>query len=145
MKISHYRVILQRLWADDKQSTGVLYIVNEQGQPVFGSMCIERGARNNQKNVSNAPAGVYDLVFEWSPKFARKLWELKGVGNGRTELKIHPANYWHDLAGCIAPGIDLKDIDRDGYYDVTRSTDTVRRFNKVLSGITKTTIEIIDP
>ena len=138
------KVILQRHWSDRNQSTGTLLILNDNGQPVFGSMCVERGARNNQRNVSNAPAGTYKLVLEYSPRFKKKLWELKNVGNGRSELKIHPANYWHDLNGCIAPGIDLKDIDKDGYYDVTRSTDTVKRFHKALTGLTETTITIID-
>ena len=138
-----YTVKLIRHWADRNQSTGSLLILNEKGQPVFGCLCLERGDRNNQRNVSNVPAGVYPLLFEWSPRFGTRLWELKNVP-GRAECKIHAANYWDQLNGCIAPGLRLKDLDKDGYYDVTSSNATMRDFHKILKGMTRTTIEIVD-
>lgn len=138
------RVFLQRLWEDRNQSTGILYVTDDKGQPIFACLCIERGDRNNQRNVSNVPPGTYDLVLENSPRFGRDLWELKGVPN-RAECKIHPSNYWDQLNGCIAPGIELKDLDKDGYYDVTQSKNTTNAFHRVLAGMSKTTITIIDP
>lgn len=137
------KVKLIRHWSDKNQTTGTLLIINEKNQPVFGSLCIERGDRNNQRNVSRVPSGIYPLVWEWSPKFRRNLYELKNVPN-RSECKIHPSNFWDQLNGCIAPGIKLKDLDRDGYYDVTSSTTTTRAFERVLYGVKRTTIEIID-
>jgi len=136
------KVKLIRHWSDKNQTTGTLLILKNE-QPIFGCLCIERGDRNNQKNVSRVMAGTYPLVFEWSPKFKQKLWELKGVPN-RSECKIHPSNFWDQLNGCIAPGIRLKDIDRDGYYDVTSSRSTTNSFNKLLEGLTETTIKIVD-
>lgn len=138
------KVVLQRLWEDRNQSTGVLFVIDKKGQPVFASLCIERGDRNNERNVSNVPPGEYPLVFEHSPRFKQKLWELKDVPN-RSECKIHPSNYWDQLNGCIAPGLELKDLDKDGYYDVTSSRNTTDKFHKVLEGMTETTIRIIDP
>lgn len=137
------KVILHRYWNDKNQTTGTLIVLNDKGQPIFSSICIERGDRNNQKNVSRVPAGTYPLVLEYSPKFKRMLWELKNVPN-RSECKIHPSNYWDQLNGCIAPGIDLRDIDKDGYYDVVRSKYTTSLFMKALEGLTETTIKIID-
>jgi hypothetical protein len=136
-------VKLIRLWNDKNQTTGTLIVNNEKGQPIFGSLCIERGDRNNQRNVSRVPAGKYRLVFEWSPRFKQNLWELKGVPN-RSECKIHPSNFWDQLNGCIAPGVKLKDLDKDGYYDVTQSKPTTSAFQMVLKGMSETTIEIID-
>lgn len=107
------------------------------------SIAIERGDRNNQRMVSRVPADIYPLVMEESEKFGRKLWELKEVP-GRSECKIHSANYWHELNGCIAPGKSLKDMDWDGYYDLTNSGPTLNEFHRALKGIEKTTIEIID-
>ena len=138
------KVILQRYWMDRNQSTGFLMVVNDEGQPIFGSLCIERGDRQNQRNVSNVPAGTYPLVHEYSPKFRRSLWELKEVPN-RAECKIHPANKWNQLNGCIALGIRLKDINHDGYFDVTSSRVTVDEFERKMRGITATTITIINP
>jgi hypothetical protein len=136
-------VKLIRLWNDKNQTTGTLIVNNEKGQPIFGSLCIERGDRNNQRNVSRVPAGKYRLVFEWSPRFKQNLWELKGVPN-RSECKIHPSNFWDQLNGCIAPGVKLKDLDKDGYYDVTQSKPTTSAFQMALKGMSETTIEIID-
>lgn len=138
------KVILQRHWKDENQSTGSLLVVDTKtGQPVFLSPCIERGDRNNKRMVSNVPAGLYKLVYEWSPRFKRKLWELKGVP-GRSECKIHPANMWNQLNGCIAPGSFLGKVNNDGYYDVLKSTIATALFHAALKGITRTTIEIID-
>ena len=138
------RVRLQRLWEDRNQSTGVLTVIDRNGQPIYASLCIERGDRNNQRNVSNVPPGIYPLVLERSPRFNKDLYELKDVPN-RSECKIHASNYWKQLNGCIAPGIKLKDLNRDGYYDVTDSRNALESFHRALRGIKKTTIEIIDP
>lgn len=136
-------VKLIRIWNDRNQTTGVLIVYSEKGHPIFGSLCIERGDRNNQKNISRVPAGKYRLVFERSPRFKQDLWELKGVPN-RSECKIHPSNFWDQLNGCIAPGVKLKDLDKDGYYDVTQSKPTTAAFQTALKGLNETTIEIID-
>ena len=137
-------VKIQRLWNDTNQATGVLTIVNHTGQPIFACLCIERGDRNNERMVSHVPAGVYPLVLEHSPKFNQDLYELKNVPN-RSECKIHPANYWNQLNGCIALGLKLKRMNHDSYYDITNSRTTVDLFHRAMRGVTQTTIEIIDP
>ena len=81
-------VKLKRLWEDYNQTTGILYVLNSNGQPIYASSCIERGDRCNEKNVSNIPKGIYPLVFEYSPKFDCFLYEIKNVPN-RSESKIH--------------------------------------------------------
>lgn len=139
----HLEVFVIRRWSDKNQSTGFLEVRNVNGQPVFGSLCIERGDRQNKKNVSRVPAGRYLMELEWSPKFKRKLWELKEVPN-RSECKIHPSNYWGQLNGCIAPGINLTDLDRDGYYDVTSSVKTTNDFHRAMGSATLAYITIVD-
>ena len=143
------RVVLQRFWEDYNQSTGSLYVVDveDDNQPIFISACIERGDRCNEADVSNCPPGVYNLVWEYSDKFKMFLWELKGVPDGRSELKIHAANMWDQLNGCIAPGSHLGRLNRDGYYDVLASGTTLKRFHKALEPmqLLGTTITILDP
>lgn len=138
------KVILQRYKEDRNQSTGTLTVLDQNGWPVFTCPCIERGDRNNAKNVSNVLPGTYNLVLEHSPKFNMDLWELYGT-KGRSECKIHASNFWTQLNGCIAPGAYLKDLNNDGYQDVARSKQTLDAFHRVMSGITNTTITIIDP
>ena len=49
------------------------------------------------------PADTYPCVFEYSDKFKRKLWEIKGVP-ARSECKFHTGNTKADTTGCIIVG-----------------------------------------
>lgn len=51
--------------------------------------------------------GIYKMVYEYSPKFKKNLWELKNV-QGRTEIKIHNGRETRHSRGCIL----VKDVDR---------------------------------
>src|SRR5690606_41066372 len=84
---------LIRLQGDQSQTMGVLIVQDEKCRPLYIRPCIERGYRDNQQNVSNVPAGLYPIKYEYSPKFSQVLWELKNVP-GRSECKIYAANYW---------------------------------------------------
>jgi len=136
-------VILQRYKGDNNQTTGALSVIIS-GWPVFVAPCLERGFRDNKRNVSNVPAGIYRLVYEYSPRFKRYLWELKDVP-GRSECKVHSANYWFQLNGCISPGAYLRDLNGDGYYDVAASKTALANFHRALANFKETTIKIIDP
>lgn len=136
------RLELQRLWNDTKQTIGTLTIYKNE-KPIFVCLCIERGDLGNRRNVSRVLAGTYIIRYEYSPRFRRNLWELKGVPN-RSETKIHVANYWYQLNGCIAPGVSLIDINYDGYLDVTDSTITLNKIQKYLNGLRYSTITIKD-
>jgi len=138
------KVILQRYKEDFNQSTGTLTVIDANGWPVFTSPCIERGDRNNERNVSNVLPGTYPLVLEYSPRFKQDLYELKNT-KGRSECKIHASNFWDQLNGCIAPGAYLKDLDNDGYQDVARSRNTLNAFHRAMNGIRVSEIKIIDP
>tara|TARA_R110001632_G_scaffold3448_2_gene15425 strand:+ start:73 stop:507 length:435 start_codon:yes stop_codon:yes gene_type:complete len=138
------RVVLQRVWMDENQSTGSLIVLDKFRQPIYISPCIERGDRNNERNVSNVPTGTYPLVWENSPKFGM-VWELKDVPN-RSECKIHSANMWDEINGCIAPGTYLGELNADGYYDTLASGDALKRFHLALADVQEqgTTITIFN-
>ena len=126
-------IIINRDLLEDKQTLGVCYVKNEKGDIIFKSESIERGWMDNQNMISCVPDGTYDVVLEYSSRFKTKLYELKGVP-GRSECKFHAANYARQLNGCIALGKDRKDIDGDGYFDVTSSRITMEKFHEVLDG-----------
>lgn len=137
-------VILQRYKEDLNQSTGTLTVIDQEGWPLFSAPCIERGDRNNERNVSNVLPGSYPLVLEWSPRFKQNLWELKNT-LGRSECKIHASNFWHQLNGCIAPGAYLTDLNKDGYQDVARSRNTLDAFHRSMGDVKISQIIIKDP
>lgn len=135
------RIKLHRYWQDRNQSLSSCVVLDDNNQPLFSSIMLERGWRDNQKSVSCIPAGIYTVVLEWSPRFQMMLWEIKGVPN-RSECKFHASNYWHQLNGCIAPGRQPKDMNRDGYLDVTASRSTLKAFHSALKSVTQATLEI---
>lgn len=128
---------------DGKATLGTLLVYDDDGKQIFKKESLERGWLDNQRRISCVPVGVYDLVLEYSDKFRKDLWELKGVPN-RSECKIHAANYWNQLNGCIALGNARKYIDRDLILDVTSSRDTMKFFHEVMAGQTKAKIHVFD-
>jgi hypothetical protein len=103
--------------------------------------CLELPWLENKSRISCIAPGTYEMVWEYSPAFKRKLWELKGVP-GRSEVKIHGANYPSQLLGCIAPGLKFAHLDKDGALDVASSRLALEKFHEALKDHTKTTIEV---
>ena len=132
-----------RDWQDLNQTLGKCTVYDEFNKPLFSSMSLERGWRNNEARISCVPVGNYIVVLEYSNRFNTNLWELKDVPN-RIECKFHSANFWRQLNGCIALGRSLVDIDNDGYKDVTSSKSTMKSFHKALKGETKVNLIITD-
>lgn len=122
-----------RMFQDDKQTSGNIVIYNEQRFPLFSSLTLERGWRNNEIGKSCLPMGKYPLVLEFSNKFGMDLWEIKDTFP-RTECKFHAASFWSDLNGCISLGTMYSRINKDGYFDLSDSAFMMRRFHKVLQG-----------
>lgn len=138
------KVILQRYNEDLNQSLGTLTVLDEKGVMIFTCPCLERGDRNNKIAESNVLPGKYPLVLEWSPRFKQDLWELKDTAP-RSEMKIHAANYWHQLHGCIAPGSYLKDLNNDGHMDVARSRSQLDAYHRAMGNSKKAVMIVRDP
>lgn len=127
--------LLQYGTSKGKAALGTLF-VREGREVIFTAPTIEN-------NVKRFPPGTYPIVLEYSPAFKMDLWEIKDIP-GRSECKIHVANYWHQLKGCIAPGLEHKDINGDGVLDVATSSKTIDKFHFAMAGIKKTTITVIE-
>lgn len=93
------------------------------GDSVFYT--VELPWKDNEREVSCIPEGEYDVVIHDSPKFGRCYW-LKNVED-RSEILIHPANFVSELLGCIAPGMDQRDLDGDGIIDNVSSRKAMKK------------------
>lgn len=70
------------------------------------SHSIELAWRENARNISCIPEGIYPIVLRRSRRFEEHLW-IKEVP-GRELILIHPANDARkELQGCIAPVMQL--------------------------------------
>lgn len=117
------KAILIRLNDNGKQTTGSLQFF-EGDDRIVECKTLELPWRDNQRNISCIPKGEYQVMKHYSPRYGYTFW-LKDVPN-RSEILIHQGNYNRDTQGCILPGSNFFDIDRDGNKDVTSSVITMK-------------------
>lgn len=114
---------------------------------VFGRMVLPSGHtlftceqpwNGNQQRVSCIPSGQYMTAMRTSPVVQRSSggefqrgWEVLDVPN-RTFIMIHPANWPHELQGCISVGKTMGVI--AGKYGVGQSRDAFREFMREMDG-----------
>ena len=127
-KMLRERIVLERTYHEG-QTTGE-FLMN--GQKFY---TVELPWLDNQKQKSCIPEGGYICIKRHSPKYGWH-YHLQDVKN-RSYVLIHPANYTHQLLGCIAPGDKLVYLDKDKLLDVTNSRVTV---NKMLEFLGETFI-----
>jgi hypothetical protein len=91
---------------------------------------VELPWKNNERRKSCIPEGTYKCKPHTSPKFGKTFW-IQDVP-GRSEILIHVGNFTSDLLGCIAPGMAVKDINRDGILDVANSQKALNKLFMLL-------------
>lgn len=98
---------------------GKLFEIRENDDYFLNIITLERprtfNGIANHKNDSNTPLinesccipdGTYEVVLEYSNRFKRKLFEIKGVPN-RSETKFHLGNHIDHSDGCVLVGKQL--------------------------------------
>lgn len=118
-------VFLNRYKEDKVQTLGEMVY---DGQVI--AKTLELPYKANQFRVSCIPLGCYTVVRRRSAKFGNH-FHILDVPN-RDYILIHNANYYWNLLGCIGVGKDHKDINRDGYLDITDSRKTMTKLLAIL-------------
>jgi hypothetical protein len=98
---------LNRTSSDDTCTRGLITL--DDGTKIYS---LELPWKNNEKDVSCVPPGVYNLIPYTSPKHD-STWYLEnaslgvgGSGAERSYCEIHSANWASQLEGCIALGLE---------------------------------------
>lgn len=86
--------ILIRTIENENETRGILLVINNSAN------AIEFIGKTLENTSTIFPKGKYKIKWEYSPKFQKDLWELKGI-QGRSEIKIHQGTIWQHGAGCI--------------------------------------------
>lgn len=110
-------MITIKRWHNDDCTLGRLFLND------FHCFTLELPDKQNQKNISCIPAGVYKYKRRDSAKNGEVL-ELVDVPN-RTYIQIHSGNYTSQIQGCILPGRSITYLNNDKIPDVTSSKDTL--------------------
>ena len=134
------RLLLERTLASDKQTLGILYLLNNKDEIEDKWYTLELPDKKNKRRVSSIPKGSYKASKHRSPKHGKTLW-LRNVPN-RSEILIHKGNYHTDILGCILIGKELRDINKDGYLDVVSSKKAVKELLSYLDDMDSIMIQI---
>ena len=127
------KAVIRRQHYTTKQVTGTLTLYNSRNKEVFSCKTLELPWLENQRSISCIPTGTYECVKRISDKY-RLSYHVKSPGKdqvkGRDWILIHPGNYYTQILGCILVGKELRDLNSDGYKDVTASRNTVKALLK---------------
>jgi len=129
-------ITLTRLSDDGKQTLGTLTLIKDNGQP-YVCKTLELPWKNNQSQISCIPAGSYTCSYTKSARMSSEkghpvyTYEVLNVPN-RAGIRIHAANYFSQLLGCVALGDANADINGDGQPDVIHSVATVAAFELLM-------------
>ena len=113
-----YTVTLTRDPSNTKETLGKLSVIKDDIH--FQCDTLELPDLYNQQNISCIPKGSYLVKWTFSPSFLKYTYEVQNVPK-RTGIRLHSANYFYQLKGCIALGSSLKDLDGDGQLDMVNS------------------------
>lgn len=115
-------------------------VIDENHVVQFDFKTLELPDKDNQRMVSCIPEGTY-MVHKCKPTAKRK-YEYFHVTEvpGRDSILFHPGNYTHQILGCILPGEEHKDLDKDGLPDITNTTATLKILTTLLPDKFKLTI-----
>lgn len=141
--------ILTRFYGNDKQTLGSLVVPKKD---LFICKTLELAWKDNKNNISCIPADTYlckytrsnrlsnESIARWLKKnLALKIshcpdeikniftYEILNVKN-RAGIRIHSANYFYQLLGCIALGNVHKKLDADDQLDILHSSKTIEKF-----------------
>jgi len=110
------------------QTVSTAYVVADNGATLMSFVVLELPWLDNQRGVSCIPLGTYTLekkkAGEDGSRFKYPHFEVVNVP-GRQEIKWHKGNFYKDIRGCMLPGKFLKDINKDGFVDVTDNATTL--------------------
>lgn len=127
---------LIRVNGTDKQTLGA--VITGNSKEIFVCRSLELPWKNNEDNLSCIPAGEYICKWSKSPHLSEikgedvYTYEILNVPH-RAGIRIHSANYYTQILGCVALGDAHKDINSDGTLDVIHTGETVKNFAEFMN------------
>lgn len=124
------------------QTLGKMIITDSNGYPLREAKTLERPWLDNHPFISCIPPGQYQIKRRWSAKLKNHLKILNVPG--RTNILIHAGNLYIQTEGCVLAGQSFKDINKDGWKDVTKSRPTMKQILKFYKWRKKYKLTIFD-
>ena len=113
------KIKLIRNQEDERQTLGEIVLAG-----LIKISTLELPWKDNEKFISRIPEGIYIVKKRWSIRFGHH-FIITDV-EGRTWILFHAGNFYINTKGCILVGLGLKDINQDGFMDVTDSKKALK-------------------
>lgn len=126
------KATILRTFGNDKETLGTFTTTG------FECKTLELADKNNASKISCIPAMTYIVKWTKSPLFSLHAghdvftYEIQNVPN-RGGIRIHSANYFFELLGCVAVGDSLKDVNMDSELDIIHSGATLEKLVSVMN------------
>lgn len=124
------KVTVQRLSDNGIQTLGVLTYIKPDNS-IFVCKTLELPWKENTSKISCIPKGEYLCQYTFSNHMNKFTYEVLNVPE-RAGIRVHSANKFSQLLGCLALGSALKDINLDGQQDVIHSGETILKFEETM-------------
>ena len=135
------RLVLDRLRTEADRTLGWLHVYD--GLSEVGRFAVlELPWRDNARNISCIPTGMYTITPEVSTRF-KDHFRVHGV-EGRSGILGHRGNFPRDTQGCLLLGLRFADLDADGLFDVAHSESAFRLLSALLKGEDEAILHIFD-
>ncbi len=120
---------LRRFIKTDYYTIGRLQVYNNEGKLLFEGYTLELPNRQNQKNISCIPTGLYNVVARQSEKFG-DCYHLQNVVN-RSGILIHTGNFYKDTTGCIILGSSVEFMNDYTKTHLLQSLQAMKKLNSL--------------
>lgn len=122
-------VVITRYKSNVKETLGELVATN--GKATFTCKTLELPDFGNTPNISCIPKGKYFVTKVFWKKRLRWAYLLQNVKD-RQGIFIHEGNYYYNYLGCIGLGQTTRDLNGDGFLDITDTVKTVKLFEQFM-------------
>ncbi len=130
-----------------KQTKGD-FEITDNGKVIFSCLTLELADKDNQRDISCIPEGVYSVIPRTSNKYGNHL-HITGV-EGRGLILIHWLNYagsdnpksgHPDTRGCVGVGEYYTDMNADSIDEIGNSKNTFKAIMKIAPDGFQLTVE----
>jgi hypothetical protein len=118
-----------------------IHVIREERDKVtFGVMFLNSRFQCHTMEPTDKmiPSGIYDASLYLSPKIGKRVVLLSGVPD-RSEIEIHPGNFYQDSLGCILVGdgrnIDMLMNSQSAFKQLMEKLSEVDKIQVILSDI----------
>jgi hypothetical protein len=134
-------IIIKRTYKENATYGDAEVYDPEKNESAFDFHTLELPWKDNQRRISCIPEGTY-MVWKMKPTEKRpyEYFHVKDVP-GRDAILFHPGNFTSQILGCVLPGEEFKDLNKDGFPDITNTTATLKILTALLPDKFKLTIQ----